>query len=74
MEDLLAENKYLRTMANVPENYGINIEEVKEIFSSVCVEMFFRSNSVRRRSSRITRLRCAIWREKLRILRRKERD
>jgi regulator of replication initiation timing len=29
VEDLMAENRTLRKMANVPKNYGINLEQVK---------------------------------------------
>lgn len=29
VEDLMAENRTLRKMANVPKNYGINLEQIK---------------------------------------------
>jgi len=29
MEDILAENRLLRNLAQVPENYGFNLEEIK---------------------------------------------
>ena len=29
MEDIIIENRTLRTMAGVPENYGINLDEIK---------------------------------------------
>jgi uncharacterized coiled-coil DUF342 family protein len=29
VEDLMAENRTLRQMANVPKNYGINLEQIK---------------------------------------------
>ena len=29
MDDLIAENRVLRQMAEVPENFGINFEEIK---------------------------------------------
>lgn len=29
MEDILAENKQLRTNANVPDNFGFDIENIK---------------------------------------------
>ena len=29
MENVLTENRYLRKLSNVPENFGLNLEELK---------------------------------------------
>jgi len=35
MEDILAENKVLKRLANVPDNFGFDLEQIKVRFETI---------------------------------------